>query len=212
MQIISVNTAKARLIPGAEAAGESGIYKTPAKGNVEVTPQGLAGDAICHTRHHGGLDQAVYVYGQADYDWWQETTGSLYEPGSFGENLTISNFDSSLNIGDRLMIGSVVLEASAPRIPCSNFAAKMADKGFAKAFRNAARPGIYFRVLQPGTISAGERVELQTYTGATVSIAEVFAWYYEPGLDTASEARVLQAPIAIRFRERFAARVKTNKN
>ena len=34
---------------------------------VRVTVLGLADDAICDVKHHGGVDQAVYVYGQADY-------------------------------------------------------------------------------------------------------------------------------------------------
>lgn len=203
MEIISVNTGKAQLIPGAEAAGESGIYKQPRSGSVEITTDGLINDAICHTKHHGGLDQAVYVYGQLDYDWWLKTTGRRFEPGSFGENLTISKLDSSLNVGDRLLIGEVVLEATAPRIPCANLAAKVGDMGFHKEFRAAGRPGIYCRVLNPGRVTAGDRVELQCHAGDTVSIKEVFAICYEPEPDKSSIQKLLNAPIAIRLRHQF---------
>ena len=34
---------------------------------VEVMPLGLADDAVVDVKHHGGHDQAVYVYGAPDY-------------------------------------------------------------------------------------------------------------------------------------------------
>jgi len=207
MQVISVNTGKAQLIPGAKAAGESGIYKYPVAGAVEITAHGLADDAVCDTKHHGGPDQAVYVYGQTDYDWWSTRSELSFEPGSFGENLTISDLDSSLNIGDRLVIGNVVLEATAPRIPCGNLAAKQGDKGFARTFREAKRPGVYFRVLHTGSITAGDSVELQRYAGDTVSITEVFLICYEPQPDESVIHRLLDAPIAIRLRRQLERKV-----
>jgi MOSC domain-containing protein YiiM len=200
MQIISVNVGTARIIPGAESAGSSGIYKDPMAGPVEVSVAGIRGDDICHTEHHGGADQAVYVYGSVDYDWWANEKGTTFPPGTFGENLTVSSIDSNLSVGDRLHIGSVVLEATAPRIPCGNFAARMGDKGFAKEFRFAARPGVYFRVVQPGMLAAGDEVTLQPAAGNAVTIMELFHAYYDHAPDLATLERHLAAPIADRLR------------
>jgi len=200
MHLLSVNIASARVIPGAERAGPSGIYKQPVQGPVTVSAAGLRDDAICHTEFHGGPDQAVYAYGSLDYDWWAEQLGRAIEPGTFGENLTIAGMDSSLRVGDRLHIGSVVLEATAPRIPCGNFAARMGNKGFAKAFRFAARPGVYFRVLQPGTLAAGDAVTLRPHPDPAPSIMELFHCYYDPQPDAATLRRHLAAPIAERLR------------
>ena len=44
---------------------------------------------IASKKHHGGPDQAVYVYGEHDYAWWSEQLGRPLEPGTFGENLTV---------------------------------------------------------------------------------------------------------------------------
>ena len=55
------------------------------------------------TKNHGGPDQAVYVYGGADYAWWSAELEQELAPGTFGENLTISDLESApLAIGDRL--------------------------------------------------------------------------------------------------------------
>ena len=90
LRVTSVNVGRARLIPGAESVGPSGIYKLPQHHAVAVTAQGLEGDAICHTEDHGGPDQAVYAYGGIDYRWWATELQRPVEPGTFGENLTIN--------------------------------------------------------------------------------------------------------------------------
>lgn len=208
MHLISVNVATARIIPGAEAVGPSGIYKEPVQGPVAVSVAGLAHDAICHTKHHGGPDQAVYAYGSVDYDWWVERLGRLIEPGTFGENLTIAGMDSNLKVGDRLHISDVVLEATAPRIPCGNFAARMGSRGFAREFRSAARPGVYFRVIQAGTVTAGDAVTLHPGAGDRPSIMELFHCYYDPQPDAATLQRQLAAPIAERLRTAKLAQLR----
>jgi len=108
--------------------------------------------------------------------------------------------DSNLNAGDRLSVGSVILEATAPRIPCGNFAARMGDVGFAKAFRFAERPGVYFRVVQAGALQAGDEVTLIPASGDAVPIMELFHAYYDPNPDVATLRRHLAAPIAERLR------------
>ena len=103
MHILSINIGSVRTIHNAKAPGQTGIYKLPVAGPVQVTADGLADDAIVDTRNHGGPDQAVYVYGGADYAWWSAELGRELAPGTFGENLTISDLESApLAIGDRL--------------------------------------------------------------------------------------------------------------
>lgn len=202
MHVLSINIGTARTIGTAKASPKTGIYKLPVTGPVQVTAAGLPGDAICNTEHHGGPDQAVYVYGGADYAWWSAELGQALAPGTFGENLTISNLKTAgLAIGDRLHIGPVILEVTAPRIPCGTFAQRMGDPSFAKRFRAAERPGAYCRVVREGEIQAGDPVTLALYAGDPVTVAEVFRDYYEPDLSPAAIRRFLAAPIAIRARK-----------
>jgi MOSC domain-containing protein YiiM len=201
MHILSINIGAVHTIGNANVSGQTGIYKLPAAGPVQVTADGLADDAIVDTRNHGGPDQAVYVYGGADYAWWAVELGRELAPGTFGENLTISDLESAtLAIGDRLHVGGVILEVTAPRILCWKLAQRMGDPGFVKRFRAAERPGFYCRVVRAGELRIGEPVTLAPYAGEPVTIGEVFRDYYEPARDPDAIRRFLAVPLAVRAR------------
>ena len=118
MKLISINIGQERSILNAKASGKTGIYKLPVTSPVPVTSNGLPGDVVCDTKHHGGPDQAIYIYGTADYRWWSGALGQELTSGTFGENLTISELESaSLRVGDLLQIGAVRLQVTSPRMP-----------------------------------------------------------------------------------------------
>jgi MOSC domain-containing protein YiiM len=211
--LVSVNVGKEQEIRNAKVSGKTGIYKTPLEGAAWVTRNGFADDFIADTQHHGGVDQAVYVYGEADYRWWAGELGRPLAPGTFGENLTIGGLESAkFFVGDRLKIGDAVLEITAPRIPCVTLAARMGDPMFVKRFRHAERPGLYCRVIQEGPVQAGVPVSVERYSGETVSILEMFREFYEPCLDEATLRRYLAAPIAIRDRVEKEEKLKAVQN
>ncbi len=209
MQIVSVNIGQNRTQQIGSKLEETGIYKLPVTASVQVTTLGMQADYIASTRHHGGPDQAIYIYGASDYDWWAQELGYKLAPGTFGENLTISDFESAVfTIGDRLHLASVILEVSAPRIPCATLAARMGDPGFVKRYRQAERPGCYCRVIQPGTVQTDEQVKLEKYQGEPLSILQVFRDYYDNGKSEASLRRHLNAPVAIRVRTAIEAELQ----
>jgi MOSC domain-containing protein YiiM len=201
MHLLSINIGAPRAVDETRPHDLTGIYKEPAAGPVQITRAGLPGDAIISKRHHGGPDQALYLYGGADYAWWAAELGRELAPGTFGENLTISDLETAgLAIGDRLRIGAVLLEVTAPRIPCDTFARRMRDPGFVARFRAAERPGCYCRVVREGIIQAGDPMTLEAYAGDPVTIGEVFRDYYEPAPSLADIYRFLAAPLAARAR------------
>ena len=182
----------------------TGIYKLPVQNAIRVTKLGLEGDFIESKKHHGGLDQAVYVYGSADYEWWEKELGMEIEPGTFGENLTISDLESSsFNVGDILAVGDVTLQVTMPRIPCSTFAARMNDPAWVKKFRQVERPGFYCRVKREGIIKAGDAVVLEKFHGEAISIQQLYQDYYEKNKTEAVIRRHLKAPVAVRWRKRM---------
>nr|WP_052478376.1 MOSC domain-containing protein [Kibdelosporangium sp. MJ126-NF4]CEL17986.1 Uncharacterized protein conserved in bacteria [Kibdelosporangium sp. MJ126-NF4]CTQ90786.1 Uncharacterized protein conserved in bacteria [Kibdelosporangium sp. MJ126-NF4] len=137
--VLSVNVGLLR--PMLAATGKSGIDKRPAAGPVTVTvPQagtsGLADDAISDGRFHGGPDRAVHAYAREDLDVWQHELGTQLHCGIFGENLTTAGLDvTNVEIGERWRIGAeVVLEVSAPRIPCRTFAAWLKREKWMRTF------------------------------------------------------------------------------
>lgn len=199
MQLISLNLGHERAMRNGKASGKTGIYKLPTDESVQVTSEGLGGDVICDTENHGGADQAIYVFGVPDYEWWAAQLGRELEPGTFGENLTISGLLSQdFSIGDFLYVGEVILQVTAPRIPCVTLAVRMDDPAFVKRFRHGERPGLYCRVLKEGSIRVGDEVRREPYGKETVSALEVFRDWYEPNEDKDWIRRYHAAPIAVR--------------
>jgi MOSC domain-containing protein YiiM len=196
MKLLSVNIAKQETLDTPNGPVQTGIIKKPVSNKVTVTELGIVGDAIVDTKVHGGLDQALYLYSQEDYDWWVERLGRTLSPGIFGENLTLSSFgDAPLNIGDRLQINNLVIEISAPRTPCFKLAARMGDVGFIKDFVLAARTGAYARVIKTGEIMAGNEVFLTKAKAEYPSVTDVFKTCHSKNPDMDIVRKALLSPI-----------------
>lgn len=141
----------------------TGIDKRPAGQPVRVGKLGLAGDTICDTVNHGGLDQAVYAYASEDTEWWQQQLADELSfelgAGSLGENLTLRGVDvTNAVIGERWRMGGAILQVTVPRLPCSTFASYWNIERLPKRFVQAGRPGAYLRVLTEGEVAAGDEV------------------------------------------------------
>ncbi|MCY4130668.1 MAG: MOSC domain-containing protein [Gammaproteobacteria bacterium] len=206
MRLISVNVGAALRL------GDSltGICKASRTGPIKITTLGVMGDAVCDKKFHGGPDQAVYVYGGEDYAYWANSNGLDLEPGTFGDNLTISELSSlSVYVGDRFQIDEVLLEATAPRIPCATLGQRMEDPKFPVAFRKSQRSGFYCRVIEEGILEAGSDVtHVPTTDSNPLSIVDMFELYYDPNPSRDSLEDALATPIAIRDRERLTARLE----
>ena len=202
MKLLSINIGKERQQQRNDYVEITGIYKMPVDGPVEIKSLGIEGDAICDKKNHGGPDQALYIYGGADYAWWEQELGQKLAPGTFGDNLTISELESAaFNVGDTLHIGEVTLQVTSPRIPCGTFATRMGDPQWVKKFRAAERPGLYVRVVKEGVIKAGDPVTVEKFTGETISILEMYREYYVKDKSEESLRKHLNAPIDIRSRK-----------
>lgn len=191
MLTVNTATAPADLGPG----WRSGIDKRPSSEALSVRApgprqgglgSGVVGDSICDPRHHGGDDQAVYAYAREDLDDWQSRLDREITNGVFGENITTSDVDvTNCLVGERWSIGSdgLMLEATSPRTPCKTFSTWLGIPGWIKTFTAAAVPGAYFRVITPGTMRAGDRIEVVDRPDHSVTIGMVFrALMLEPEL------------------------------
>ncbi|MFI2117018.1 MOSC domain-containing protein [Streptomyces rubiginosohelvolus] len=172
MKLLTVNIG--RLRPNARTDGPnglSGIDKRPVEGPVEVRDpgpkgvggSGLSGDAVSDLRHHGGSDQAVYAFAREDLDAWErELGGRTLTNGVFGENFTTLGLDvSGALIGERWRVGAdLVLEVTSGRIPCRTFAEHVGEQGWVKRFTQRGVTGAYLRVIEPGTVRAGDPVAI----------------------------------------------------
>jgi MOSC domain-containing protein YiiM len=192
MRLLSVNVGQPQLNPW-KTIKLTGIDKRPVDGPVMVTrPRatgmglvGLAGDRVYDVMNHGGPDRAVYAYAREDLDFWAAELGRPLPNGVFGENLTTEGADGNgARIGERWRIGpDLILEVSAPRIPCGTFQGWLARAGWVKRFVLAAMPGPYFRVIEPGEIQAGDPIEVVHRPDHDVTVAVSFrALTIEPDL------------------------------
>ncbi|GGQ92567.1 MOSC domain-containing protein [Deinococcus ruber] len=207
MKIESVNIGEPKDIVQGNGICRSGIDKRPVTGAVQVGPLGLTGDHILSTKHHGGPDQAVYLYSTDDYRAFEDVSAVS---GLFGENLTVEGLASAdIRIGTRLHFASVVLEVTAPRIPCVTFAAHVGIPAFVKVFRQMRRPGLYTRVLKEGTVEAGEAFTLEDAPADAPTVGELFELYYDKQASRAELERALSAPIALRTRKDYLERLQT---
>jgi len=169
IRLVSVNVALATplLIEGKSVL--TGIHKQAVSGPVVVRPLGLDGDEQADLSVHGGLSKAVYAYPWVHYAFWQTVRaqarvaepGAALLPGAMGENLTLDGLtEHDLWVGDRLRLPGCELAVSEPRFPCFKFAAAMGFNQAVKLMVQSGYCGSYLAVIQPGTLCAGDPVDL----------------------------------------------------
>jgi MOSC domain-containing protein YiiM len=169
MKVLSINCAQVGNLFVSDDDGmrriASAIHKQPVDKTVEVTSLGILGDDQADRGIHGGLDKAVYAYPSEHYAFWTAQRKKVLRqeeslpPGSLGENLTLEGLlESEVWIGDRLTIGSVLLEVTEPRTPCFKFNVKMRMSHAAKLMLQSGYSGFYLRVVQEGSMQAGDAI------------------------------------------------------
>jgi MOSC domain-containing protein YiiM len=169
------------LIPDRNPTGLelTAIDKRPVVEPVRVGVLGLEGDDQFDKQHHGGREQAVYVYATEEADRWSAELGYDVRPGQFGENLrTLGLAVTDVVVGERWQIGDEgvgpVLESRSPRVPCATFQAWLDEPHWVKRFTERGDVGAYFRVLREGTVLAGDDVTVVHRPAHGVTIREVF--------------------------------------
>jgi len=125
---------------------------------VAIGRLGLEGDGQADLSVHGGLDKAVYAIDESTTTYWRDRLGrpDLSE-GCFGENLTLRGWpEHRVSVGDVFRIGHATLQVSQPRQPCEKLAMRFDDPGLPKRFFSSGRVGFYMRVLEEGSVAAGD--------------------------------------------------------
>lgn len=195
-------TARPCVRPDGSDAGLSAIAKRPQTAAVYADTHGLQGDEQGDLRVHGGPDKAIHHYPQEHYGAWRAELGALpvlQSPGAFGENLASTGMtESNMCWGDQVRIGSAVLELAQSRQPCWKLNQRFAQPDMALRLQQTGRTGWYWRVLQPGFITAGDTVTLLQRPHPQWPLTRVIDVLYHRnglGLDTA----VLQELASVLF-------------
>jgi MOSC domain-containing protein YiiM len=142
----------------------SGIVKLAVSGPVLLGRQGLVGDAQADRRVHGGPDKALHHYPAEHYAVLRAAfpaSAEAFVPGSIGENVSTTGWrEDNVCVGDIFRIGAARVQVTQPRSPCWKINARF---GLENALQLVAERGItgwYCRVIDSGTIAAGDPFEL----------------------------------------------------
>jgi MOSC domain-containing protein YiiM len=207
MNLISLNVARPRLVVYNRATINTGIFKQPVSGRVQLRTLNLDGDRQADLTVHGGPYKAVYAYPSEHYDYWRQQLPGLDLPwGLFGENFTTTGLsEDELHIGDRLQIGSAVLLVRQPRMPCYKLAAKFQRDDMIERFLRSGRSGFYFSVEKEGEVAAGTSLKFLSRDSAGITIAEMNRLFVNDKYDHNLLQKVMNTPALPKdWREYFA--------
>jgi len=179
MKIVSVNVRMPREVVWKGMTVQTGIFKEPVDGPVAISKLNLAGDKQADLTVHGGSEKAVYAYPAEHYEYWRNELPQVsFSWGKFGENLTTEGLlEDTLCIGDRLRVGSAVLMATQPRMPCYKLDLRFDRDDMIKRFLTSGRSGFYFSVIEPGVVTVGSKVEILSRDPHRVTVVDIVRLY-----------------------------------
>lgn len=199
---MSVNVGAPKLVRWRDRDVLTSIFRDPVEGPVTVQGVNITGDDQADRTVHGGPDKAVYAYAREDLGWWSDGLGVPLPPSAFGENLTLAGVQvTEAVIGERWRINDVLLEVCGPRVPCYKLGIRMGQDGFPRLFAAAGRPGAYLRILEAGTLAAGDDLLLEHRPTHGVTVHAVDEVYHR---DRSRTAEILAAPELAEVWKRWA--------
>ncbi len=178
--VVSVNVGLPQGVAWQGRTVRTAVWKTPVAGRVFARRLNLDGDGQGDLRGHGGEQRALLVYQLESYRHWASHLGrSDLVAGIFGENLTVDGLaDAEVCIGDRFRIGGAVVEVSQPRDTCYRVGIRLNNPEIPALLVAHHRPGFYLRVIEEGTVGAGDRIEKLSDGPERMTIAEIDALLY----------------------------------
>ena len=172
------------------------IWKDPVEGPRMVRHVNIDGDDQADRLAHGGEHRAVFVYQIDSYHYWERELGrDDFTYGQFGENFTVEGLaDDEVCIGDHYRIGEALFEVTQPRVTCYRVGIRMNDPAMPTLLVSHHRPGFYFRVLEEGSVQAGDGIEKIADGPERLTVADIDGLLYLPNKSRALLDRALRVP------------------
>lgn len=169
----AVFTGQPKTITDERGTWVSSIVRERTAEPVAVSRQGLAGDRVAQP-YHGGPDAAICVHLADHYAFWKALLEVDLPAGSVGENITLAGVtEDAVHVGDRVRLGTALVQVSGPRVPCANLARRIGRPDWVKRTIQENRTGFYLRVLEPGVVQQNDRWSLEERMQGTASISAV---------------------------------------
>jgi MOSC domain-containing protein YiiM len=173
MQVVSINVGLPREVEWQGRLVRTSIFKEPVAGLVRVDRLNLDGDRQSDLTVHGGAAKAVYAYPAEHYPFWREELGTDLTWGAFGENLTTTGLsETTVQIGDRLRIGTAEFVVTQPRMPCYKLGIRLGRDDIVRRFQQSGRTGFYLAVAREGEIETGDEIVIVARNPAGVTVAD----------------------------------------
>jgi MOSC domain-containing protein YiiM len=175
VKLVLLNVARPRLVVYNGKTINTGIFKRPVSGPLQLRTLNLDGDWQADLSVHGGPHKAVYGYPSEHYSFWRKELPGVDLPwGMFGENFTTSGLaENELHVGDRFQIGSSIVMVRQPRTPCYKLAAKFQRDDMLERFLRSGRSGFYFSVEQEGSVAEEDDFQLLKRNQDGITISEM---------------------------------------
>ena len=176
MEVISVNLGEKKQVQWRKKTIETGIFKYPVQTPVFLDIEDVQNDNVIDRKYHGGIEQAVYAYGEQHYEYWKELYPDLdWNYGMFGENLTITNLDETkIYVGNVYQLGEAKIEVTKPRQPCYKLGIRFNNPKIIKQFWNSTKSGIYIKIIKTGFVAKNDELILLKKAVTNPTIAEVY--------------------------------------
>jgi MOSC domain-containing protein YiiM len=209
MRLVSVNVGLPAHIETPHGTVLTSIFKSPVAGRVAARRHNIEGDRQSDLTVHGGPSKAVYGYAGEHYSYWRAELPDVdFVPGMFGENLTTEGLDEeTVYIGDRFRVGSAILQATQPRMPCYKLGIRFSRPDMVKRFWLSGRPGIYFSIVEEGDLAAGDPIERVGGETERISVSDVVALYRREKTDGDLLRRALRAPLSGSWKQEILERL-----
>lgn len=201
-----------RAVDYTRPGSRSAIDKRAVEGPVRIGPEGLAGDEQGDRRVHGGPDKAIHHYPRDHYASWRGEVGAhalLQAAGAFGENISTAGItEADVCLGDRLRLGSALVEVSQARQPCWKLSDRFGIADMARRVQDSGRSGWYYRVLETGTVQAGDTLVLVDRPHPDWPLPRLSELLYRRTLDRDELQGALALPLVPSWRKLFERRLQ----
>ncbi|NMZ33941.1 MOSC domain-containing protein [Pseudomonas proteolytica] len=201
-----------RVQPFTRPGTQSAIDKQPQQGQLKVSTLGLHGDEQGDLRVHGGVEKAIHHYPLEHYARWADELGAhplLTQPGAFGENFSTTGWsEHDVCLGDRIRVGTALLEVSQGRMPCWKLSDRFAVANLALRVQQSGRTGWYYRVLEEGVVSAGDSLQRVERPFADWSLARLSAVLFDKQVETELLRECLALPLVPSWRRTLERRLE----
>ncbi|PHN58495.1 molybdenum cofactor sulfurase [Pseudomonas sp. ICMP 8385] len=201
-----------RAQPFTRPGSQSAIDKQPRHGQLKLSTLGLSGDEQGDLRIHGGVEKAIHHYPLEHYALWADELGAhplLAQPGAFGENFSTTGWsEHDVCLGDRIQVGTALLEVSQGRMPCWKLSDRFAVPQLALRVQQSGRTGWYYRVLEEGLVSAGDNLQMVERPFADWSLARLSAVLFDKRVEPELLRECLALPLVPSWRRTLERRLE----